>query len=186
MHAPRQLPPDPHGAAEPSGSLVPSVAERAVWEAFYRDHKDEVFRVVRAIVGDEEQAADAVDEAFYRAFVRWERISTDPDQRRHWVTRTALNYVKRSWQRVGSRETHVQPLRAYEPTGQTETEQLIRKLLQQLPPRQREVIGLRYLADLDPKEVAQVLGISPNTVAVHEHRGMKILRIALEDGGEAQ
>jgi RNA polymerase sigma factor (sigma-70 family) len=45
--------------------------------------------------------------------------------------------------------------------------------IQRLPRRQREVIALRYLADLRERDIAELLAISPGTVArtLHDARG---------------
>ena len=48
--------------------------------------------------------------------------------------------------------------------------------LRRLPPRQREVIVLRIWLDLDTETVANVLGISARTVAVHLFRATATLR----------
>ena len=53
-------------------------------------------------------------------------------------------------------------------------------LLWRLPTRQREVVALRILADLDTKHTAAVLGIAPKTVTVHLHRALQSLRAALQ------
>jgi len=45
-----------------------------------------------------------------------------------------------------------------------------------LPRRQREVVALRLLADLDAKATGEVLGISAATVDVHLHRALARLR----------
>ena len=48
--------------------------------------------------------------------------------------------------------------------------------LLRLPGRQRQVIALRLILDLDTGGTAKVLGISPNTVMVHMARALATLR----------
>jgi len=48
-----------------------------------------------------------------------------------------------------------------------------------LPGRQREVVVLRHLLDLDTATTAAVLGISAGTVTAHLHRAHLALRAAL-------
>lgn len=48
--------------------------------------------------------------------------------------------------------------------------------LARLPRRQREVVALRYLADLSEAQVAASLGISTGSVKTHLHRGLISLR----------
>jgi RNA polymerase sigma factor (sigma-70 family) len=52
--------------------------------------------------------------------------------------------------------------------------------LRSLSRRQREVVVLRYLADLPEAEVAAVLGCSVGTVKQHASRGLAALRLRLE------
>jgi DNA-directed RNA polymerase specialized sigma24 family protein len=51
--------------------------------------------------------------------------------------------------------------------------------LGRLPARQREVITLRLLLDLDTETTAQVLGIAPGTVTAHLSRAISSLRAQL-------
>ena len=48
-----------------------------------------------------------------------------------------------------------------------------------LPSRQREVITLRLLLDLDTETTAKVLGIAPGTVTAHLSRAIRALRRGL-------
>jgi DNA-directed RNA polymerase specialized sigma24 family protein len=48
--------------------------------------------------------------------------------------------------------------------------------LMRLPARQRQVIALRVILDLDTSGTARVLGVRPNTVMVHMVRALATLR----------
>jgi RNA polymerase sigma-70 factor (sigma-E family) len=54
--------------------------------------------------------------------------------------------------------------------------QALLDLLQQLPPRRRAVIVLRFYCDLSVDETAHVLGISPGTVKSQAARGLETMR----------
>ena len=54
-------------------------------------------------------------------------------------------------------------------------------MLRRLSRRQREVVAMRYLADLPEAEVAAALGCSVGTVKQHASRGLAALRAALAD-----
>jgi len=60
---------------------------------------------------------------------------------------------------------------------------LVRAALRALPVRQREVLVLRYYADLPETQIAAVLGISKGSVKVHAARARDTLRAALADSG---
>ena len=52
--------------------------------------------------------------------------------------------------------------------------------LRLLPQRQREVLVLRYYADLSESDIADAIGISRGAVKSHASRGMAALRTTLE------
>jgi DNA-directed RNA polymerase specialized sigma24 family protein len=58
--------------------------------------------------------------------------------------------------------------------------------LGRLPLRQREVVTLRLLLDLDTETTAKVLAIAPGTVGSHLHRAVASLRAAISDHGDKE
>ena len=68
---------------------------------------------------------------------------------------------------------HDLPVRA-DPSSALDT--AVVAALRRLPVRQRQVIALRLLLDLDTETTAQMLGISPGTVGAHLHRAIAALR----------
>jgi len=66
------------------------------------------------------------------------------------------------------------------PADHTETDRpvdpVIMAALMRLPVRQRQVVALRLLLDLDTSQTAEMLGITPNTVMAHMARALAALR----------
>jgi RNA polymerase sigma factor (sigma-70 family) len=60
----------------------------------------------------------------------------------------------------------------------------LQRLLASLSGRQRDVVALRYLADLSELEVADELGISVGTVKTHAYRGIATLRQHLDSSSD--
>jgi RNA polymerase sigma-70 factor (ECF subfamily) len=58
------------------------------------------------------------------------------------------------------------------------------ELLGELPPAYREVLTLRYVDGLGPKEISVLIEESENVVSVRIHRGLKILKDMIEKGEE--
>ena len=56
----------------------------------------------------------------------------------------------------------------------------LRAAFDQLPERYQRVLSLRYLADLDPAEVAEAMGLAKPALAVVSSRALKALRRELE------
>jgi RNA polymerase sigma factor (sigma-70 family) len=145
--------------------------------SFYRLQKDPVYRAVLLATKQPERAEDAVADAFTKAYGSWARVSHHPSPAA-WVIRSALNSFRSSW-RVWRRELPEIPdvTAAVPPDPGLDSDLLL--LIWRLPARQREVVALRLLADLDTRQTAAVLGISPKTVTVHLHRALRQLRAAL-------
>jgi RNA polymerase sigma factor (sigma-70 family) len=147
---------------------------------FYRGAADECLRTVVVSIGDHDTARELVDEAFARAWASWRTVSRHPAPKA-WVVRTALNVGISRWRR-GRREIPVsdpslvtdQPAAGGASAGQVDPR--IMAALLRLPARQRQVIALRLILDLDTTQTAEVLGIAPGTVMAHLGRAMAALR----------
>jgi RNA polymerase sigma-70 factor (sigma-E family) len=150
-------------------------SDRLEFEEFYTAARDHCLRVVLISVGDRHLADDLVAEAFTRAWASWRQVRGHPAPHA-WVVRTALN-LHVSWWRRRRREV---PLGSQgEAVAASEYPGLDSSLvaaLRRLPARQREVIVLRLLLDLDTATTAQTLGMSSGTVASYLHRGLAALR----------
>jgi RNA polymerase sigma factor (sigma-70 family) len=156
------------------GSQRPDFAE------FYREVKDECLFAVLVSVGDRDTAQDLVAEAFARAWASWPAVSRHPAPVA-WVVRTALNAGVSRWRRR-RREVPVPDLAlvadrpAAGGAADSCVDPRIMAALLRLPARQRQVVALRLVLDLDTERTAQVLGIAPGTVQAHLGRAMAALR----------
>jgi RNA polymerase sigma factor (sigma-70 family) len=149
--------------------------DRQDFAEFYRRTRDNCLRAVLAGTGERALAEDLVAEAFARAWASWPKVSRHPAPAA-WVVRTALN-LRVSWWRRHRREValdgHDRPHLAVDALGMDDG---LLGAVRRLPRRQREVIVLRIWLDLDTNTVAEVLGISGRTVAVHLSRATATLR----------
>jgi RNA polymerase sigma factor (sigma-70 family) len=149
--------------------------ERKDFADFYQRFRDNCLRAVLAGTGDRALAEDLVAEAFARAWASWPQLSRHPAPAA-WVVRTALN-IRVSWWRRRRREV---ALDGHEGRSVVEEDLApdvaLLAAVRRLPRRQREVVVLRIWLDLDTRSVAAVLGISPQTVAVHLSRATATLR----------
>lgn len=149
--------------------------DRREFAEFYAAARDDCLQVVLISVGDRQLAEDLVAEAFTRAWMSWRKVRQHPAPRA-WVVRTALN-THVSWWRRHRREvtlgSHDRAASASQYPGLGDS---LVAALRRLPVRQREVITLRLLLDLDTATTAQMLGLPSGTVASHLHRGLAALR----------
>lgn len=167
---------------------------RAVRE-LYRLHVGRVFRAARAWTRSESDAEDATQEAFVRAFRALPTWRPRPGVRFcSWLLTIALNVVRRR-ARGEARVTpepepglRVEAEGARDPVG----DELVRGLrrgallaaLEELSPRDRELVGLRYGSELTSAEVAEATGLSEANVRKICERARRVLLDALR-GGEA-
>ena len=142
---------------------------------FYAAAWDDCLRIVALSVGNRQLAEDLVAEAFTKAWTSWRKIR-GLDQPRAWIIRAALN-AHVSWWRRHRREVALSSHdNAAPPSQDTALDSALVAALRSLPVRQRQVVVLRLLLDLDAATTAQILGLSPGTVAAHLHRALTALR----------
>jgi RNA polymerase sigma factor (sigma-70 family) len=134
------------------------------------------FAVAHAILGDRTEAADVAQECMARALVRWRDVRTHPEP---WVVRVAGNLavdVIRRQRRIVPPDEEV----SGPDVGHAAADCIdLQRALLGLPRRQRDVLLLRYFADLTERDVAGLLGCSVGSVKTHAHRGIAALRLAL-------
>ena len=142
---------------------------------FYESSWAPCLRAVVASVGSAQLAEELAAEAFARAWGSWRKVSRHPAPRA-WVVRTALNVGVASWRRRG-RELPLADADAAVPADPGDgMDATVLRALRRLPARQREVIALRVLLDLDTEMTAKQLGIAPGTVMSHMFRAAATLR----------
>jgi len=142
------------------------------------------------MLGQEEDAEDAAQDAFIRAFQSLE--SCDPNRPfLRWIYRIAYNLCVDRYRR----RRHV-TISLDEPVGEEEfrrelvderpgpEERLemkeeqtrLTELLSALPPRYRAVVVLRHQDDLSYEEIADILNLPLGTVKARMHRAHNLLR----------
>ncbi|HEX7168331.1 MAG TPA: sigma-70 family RNA polymerase sigma factor [Acidimicrobiales bacterium] len=126
-------------------------------------------RVARAIVHDPQDALDISQETAARALAAWPAMATHPEP---WAATVAHNLAIGVLRR---RTRDDRPLPTGSPTdvdGTTITRADLAKALEQLPERQRQVLLLRYWADMSERQIADALGCTPGTVKTHTSRAL--------------
>lgn len=147
------------------------------FEEFYLATRDRCLRAVFAVVGQRALAEDLVAEAMCRAWRSWPVVAAHPAPQA-WVMRTALN-LNVQWWRGRRREV---PLDDHEPQAvpwRDSVDPWWLDALRRLPERQRQVVAVRVLLDLDTAQTAELLGLKQSTVRVHLHRAAATLRAEL-------
>jgi len=128
------------------------------------------------LLGRRSEAEDVAQETLARAFVHWRKVRGYAPA---WVVRVAGNIAIDNWRRTRRNDSSDDPAAAT-PDRTTPGPDALRvdlhRALATLSKRQREVLVLRFLADLPEAEVAVALGCSKGSVKVHAARGLAALR----------
>ncbi|HEY1917075.1 MAG TPA: SigE family RNA polymerase sigma factor [Streptosporangiaceae bacterium] len=157
----------------------PADADELV-SVLYREHATDLIRCAVVILGDRGMAEDVVQEAFCGLYRRWGSLS-DRAKALTYVRSAVLNRC-RTVLRSRARRSRIGLSSMTPPAPSAEHEALIGEEhravlagLRRLPPRQREALALRFLADLDELEIAELMGISQGTVKSTVSRGITAL-----------
>ncbi len=169
----------------PSGSGT--LAADAGWDAdlaltaLYYAHYRPLVRLARLllVVRDVAAAEEIVQDSFVGLHAAWPRLGNNEK---------ALSYLRRSIversRAALPQGTAGKPAPDLSAAGQSGLALLDRRhviaALRALPPRQREALVLRYLADLPEAQIASAMGVSKGAVKSHTARAIAALRAVLD------
>jgi len=162
----------------PDGDPRPPGA--ADFDAVFREHYERMVRSLAVACGDREVAADAVQDAFTRAYVRWRRVSRYDDPA-GWVRHVALNRLRDHFRRAErgrravDRLSNQADLVVVAPEPPTEDTGLL-DAVDALPRQQRIATALFYVEQLSVQEVADAMKLSTGAVKYHLHAARAALR----------
>ncbi len=172
--------------------------QEEAFELLVRTHSGRMFSVCRRILRSEEEAKDAVQEAFVSAF-RGIQAFEGSSQLGTWLHRIAVNacLMRLRARKRRPEESIDDLLPAFKDDGHArgeprdwsasalqlvetrETREFVRGCIDQLPDTYRVVLLLRDIEELDTAETAEVLGVSEGVVKVRLHRARHALRTLL-------
>ena len=144
------------------------------FEDFFHAQYPLVYRAVLAFCGDRELAADASQEAFVRAYERWNRLGEEP-WAGGWATTTAMNLCKRMGRKALRGKALESRGRVWNEDSGNEDWSTVHEELARLPLRQRQVIVLHYFCDCPITEVAELIHTSEGTVKAHLFKARRAL-----------
>lgn len=152
--------------------------------AAYDSFGDELFRFCVLKLRDREEALDLVQETFTRV---WEylRQGKQIEQIRPFLYRVARNLiVDHSRKKKSVSLDELAENRGFDeadkevPFGQSLDHEHVLAALEHVEPIHREILTLRFLQELEIREIAATLNLSENAVSVRINRGMQALRAA--------
>ncbi len=164
--------------------------ETALFEILMRRHNQRLYRVARAIVKDDSEAEDVMQEAYVNAYTHLHQFA-ERAQFSTWLTRIAVHEAlarirksARLTELDEDAEIGEQDVGAFSHPNRTPEQQasneelraLLEAAVEAMPQGYRVVFVLREIEGLNTAETAEVLGVSEETVKTRLHRGRALLR----------
>ncbi len=144
-------------------------------------YEDTLFRAALAIMGDVQEAEDAVQDTFLRYLEKRPEFR-DSGHEKAWLLKVTANRCK-SILRIWKRHPAVELLDIY-PAPDTDSRELMEAILT-LPANQRAAVHLHYYEGYTSEEIGAILGQRPGTVRSHLSRARDALRrYLLDEEGE--
>ena len=156
------------------------------FEAWFRDHRESVYRYVRFRLPTREVAEDVTSEVFLKALRALGRYDPRRSAPRTWLLRIARNAVTDYLRALHISLDRVPDLVSQAPSQEERLlrEEQLRRLFNAaatLRSADQEILSLRYGAGLGNAEIAETLKITSNAVAVRIHRALGRLRAAVAE-----
>ncbi len=164
--------------------------EREMFEVIMRRYNSRLYRIARAVVRNEGEAEDVVQDTYVRAYMHLHQFEGRA-MFSTWLTRIAYHEALARAQR-GNRYTPLEPnhsdgehdfrpeLRSNSNPEKNVADKELRTLLENvilsMPDHYRAVLMMRDVHQLDTAETAACLGLSEENVKVRLHRARGILR----------
>ncbi|HZP47358.1 MAG TPA: sigma-70 family RNA polymerase sigma factor [Vicinamibacterales bacterium] len=166
-----------------TGALVRAAqgGDRAAFGELYALYAGMVHSIALARLGADD-AADVVQEAFLRALRQLRRLR-DVNAFGGWLAAIARNVI-RDVQRLGCRRADADVEPAHRDTQHEDMQaRTALRAIRALPAVYREPLLMRLVEGMTGPEIAHRTGLTPGSVRVNLHRGMKLLRRRLEAAG---
>lgn len=153
----------------------------------YDEFADPIFRHCYFRVFNRERAKDLMQETFTKTWEYLNGGNKRVDNLRAFLYRVANNLIIDNSRKKKEDSLESMQEEGFDPGVDTrgqlmsfmEAGEAI-KVLDKINPKYKQVIQMRYIDDLSPKEIAEALGESENNVSVRLHRGLKELREIME------
>jgi len=172
--------------------------DQSAFRAIMEQNNQRLYRVARAVMKDDTEAEDVVQETYLRAFFNLSKFRGESSLTT-WLTRIALNEAlgrKRKQRAMVTLETvetaqqtsaqiiqfpamntETDPERS---AAQSEIRRLLERAMDALPEPFRVVFVMRDVEEMSIEETAFHLGIRPQTVKTRLHRARRLLRQSLD------
>lgn len=138
------------------------------------------------VTGDLAEAQDCVQEAYARAWTRWDRLTRDDGDPVGWVRSTAYRLAVSRWRHRTAGLRAFMRLGAPDDAAPPSADAIaVRDALAELPKGLRAALVMYYLGGMRIAEVASALDVPQGTVKARLSRGRKAMAALLTDTAES-
>ena len=144
-----------------------------------REHQAMVFSIALRFLRDRSVAEELAQDVFLRLYRELPRLAS-PEHVKFWlrkvVANRAMDYIRSAHRRREVALEEVQEPNFIEKESDLLLESSVRKLVASLPDEARMVVVLRYQEEMEPQEIAELLGLPLATVKSRLRRSLILLR----------
>jgi RNA polymerase sigma-70 factor (sigma-E family) len=144
------------------------------FDAFVVEHRTRLVRSAVLLGNSVHDAEDLTHTALTRCLNDWHRVSA-AERPTAYAYRVLVNVWKDARSRRWTGEVPTETLLESSHDPDWDTGLIVRAALRELPREQREVLVLRYYADLSERDTAAALGVRPGTVKSRASRALETL-----------
>lgn len=163
--------------------------DQHIFEEIYESQFKRVFNYISYRINNHMDTEDLVSQVFYKVIDKYESFNPLRASMSTWIISIARNTVTdyfRAEQKDMSLE--LDSVEPYLPSGECPDEILVKReenlvlmnALNTLSARDRNLIALKYGAELTNREIAEVMELSESNVGVIVHRSLEKLRVYIE------
>ena len=165
----------------------------SAFELLMRRHNQRVYRVVRAVLRDDDEIEDVIQQAYMQAFLHLDQFGGNA-RWSTWLCRIAINEALARLRRRGrfvSIEAISEDVMADLPKSSSgdpervaarrEFGHLVEQAIDGLADIYRAVVIMREVEGMTTEETAAILDVEPEVVRTRLHRARASLRTAIED-----
>jgi RNA polymerase sigma-70 factor, ECF subfamily len=176
----------------PSLTRERAVLDLADFDEVVRLYRPRIFRFLLASLRDRDTAENLTQDCFLKAYMGRAHFRGDASLST-WLMKIAMNLLRdhlrskrlRFWTKT--RETALDPIDVSDwvPDGRSSPEEeyiartqvkSIWETVSTLPAKQRSVFVLRFVEEMELKEIAELTGMNPSTVKTHLYRALAVIR----------
>lgn len=168
------------------------VVEREQYDVIarvYQEYYPKLYKYTLYRVGDPSTAEDLVSEAFERALTKYRTFNPDKAKFSTWlfaiVNNTIINHLKKNqyYSQSINLDKVASKYRLEDSVIEQELKDLLLKSMLVLDERQRNIIALKFGANLTNREIAQIMELTESNVGTILYRSLRRLKDILKQQG---